>query len=330
MEIVTESDLRSAEEAYAYLTRLRSIVRYLGVSTGNMEEGAMRCEVNISLRPRGTQEYGTKVEVKNLNSFRSVRLAIEYEMGRQARLLDSGGRVEQVTMGWDERSRCTQFQRSKEEAQDYRYFPEPDLPPLTPSREWVASLRATLPELPEAKRARFMEIYGLRGEEAALLVEDAAVADYFEAAVRAATVPAQIVANWIVGEVTRLQRETGKDLAASALAPELLAELLGLVAAGEINATVGKDILAEVFRTGERPSAVVARRGLGQIRGDERLREIVRQAIAANPRAVADYGAGKSAALQYLVGQVMRLTRGQADAQAAEALLRQELGTPRD
>ncbi len=329
MEVVTEWDLRSAEEAYAYLTRLHTILRYLGVSTGNMEEGAMRCEVNISLRPRGREELGTKVEVKNLNSFRAVRLAIEYESERQARLLDGGCRVEQVTMGWDERTHRTQFQRSKEEAQDYRYFPEPDLPPLSPSPEWVAALRAALPELPEAKRARLVAAYGLRAEDAALLVEDAPIAGFYEAVVRsAASVPPQTAANWMLGEVFRLQRETGTDLAASALSPEYLAELLGLVASGEVNATVGKDVLTEVYTSGERPSAIIARRGLGQISGDTQLREVAQQAIAANARAVDDYRAGKAAAIGFLVGQVMRLTRGKANAQAVEALLRELLAQP--
>ncbi len=326
MEIVTESDLRSAEEAYDYLTKLHTILRYLGVSTGNMEEGAMRCEVNISIRPRGSETYGTKVEVKNLNSFRSVRLAIAYEIERQARLLSEGGRVEQVTMGWDERSHRTVFQRTKEEAQDYRYFPDPDLPPLEPSREWVEQMRASLPELPAAKSARLAAEYGLRAEDAALLAEDRAIADFFEAAARAAgDVPAQAVANWTVGEVFRLLREGGTDVASAALTPELLAELVGLVESGAINATVGKEVLTETFASGEAPTAIVARRGLRQISGADELREVVRQALDANARAVNDYLGGKTAVMGFLIGQVMRLTRGKANAQTAEALLTQAL-----
>ncbi len=326
MEIVTESDLRSAEEAYEYLTKLHTILRYLGVSTGNMEEGAMRCEVNISIRPRGSETYGTKVEVKNLNSFRSVRLAIAYEIERQARLLSEGGRVEQVTMGWDERSHRTVFQRTKEEAQDYRYFPDPDLPPLEPSREWVELMRASLPELPEAKSARLAAEYGLRAEDAALLAEDRAIADFFEAAARAAgDVSAQAVANWTVGEVFRLLREGGTDVASAALTPALLAELVGLVESGAINATVGKEVLTETFTSGEAPTAIVARRGLRQISGADELREVVRQALDANARAVNDYLGGKTAVMGFLIGQVMRLTRGKANAQTAEALLTQAL-----
>jgi aspartyl-tRNA(Asn)/glutamyl-tRNA(Gln) amidotransferase subunit B len=326
MEIVTESDLRSAEEAYEYLTKLHTILRYLGVSTGNMEEGAMRCEVNISIRPRGCETYGTKVEVKNLNSFRSVRLAIEYEMERQARLLNEGGHVEQVTMGWDERSRRTVFQRTKEEAQDYRYFPDPDLPPLEPSREWVERMRASLPELPAAKTARLAAEYGLRADDAALLAEDRAIADFFEAAARAAGgVAPQAVANWTLGEVFRLLREGGTDLASAALTPALLAELVGLVESGAINATVGKDVLTETFSSGEAPTAIVERRGLRQISGGDELREVVRQALDANARAVSDYLGGKTAVMGFLIGQVMRLTRGKANAQTAEALLTQAL-----
>ncbi len=327
MEIVTESDLRTAEEASEFLTRLRTILRYLGVSTGNMEEGAMRCEANVSIRPRGAEALGTKVEVKNLNSFRSVRLAIEYEVERQARVLEGGGRVEQVTMGWDERSRRTVFQRSKEEAQDYRYFPEPDIPPLYPTREWVEGLRAALPELPDAKRVRLVAEYGLRADDAALLVEDRAVADWFEEAVAEAggDVAPQAVANWTLGEVFRLLREGGIEIGASRLAPAHLAEVIRMVEGEAINATVGKEVLAEAFASGEEPGAIVERRGLRQISGEEQLAGVVREALDANPRAVNDYLAGKAAALGFLVGQVMRLTRGQAKAPVAERLLREDL-----
>lgn len=287
----------------------------------------MRCEANVSIRPRGAEAFGTKVEVKNLNSFRSVRLAIDYEIERQARVLAEGGRVEQVTMGWDERSRQTVFQRSKEEAQDYRYFPDPDLAPMFAEREWVEGLRAALPELPDAKHARFVAEHRLRPEDAALLVEDRAIADWFEAAVAAAggEVEPQTVANWTVGEVFRLLREAGVEIGAMRLTPGHLAEVLRLVESGAINATVGKEVLAEASATGQAPDGIVEGRGLRQISGEEQLAGVIRQAVEENERAVEDYWAGKQAALGYLMGQVMRLTRGKANAPLAQRLLRDEL-----
>lgn len=327
MEVVTESDLRTAEEAWAYLVKLRTILRYLGVSTGNMEEGAMRCEANVSVRPVGSAEYGTKVEVKNLNSFRSVRLAIAYEVDRQIAELERGGTVRQVTMGWDERSLRTVFQRSKEEAEDYRYFPEPDLPPLHSTAEWVEGLRASLPELPDARRRRYVDEWGLRGEDAALLVEDRAIAEFFEAAVAAAgdRVTPQSVANWTVGEVFRLLREAGTEIGRAQLGPEQLVRTIRLVEDGAITSTVGKELLAEVFASGEAPDALVERRGLRQISDEAELEKLVRQVIDANPRAVADYRQGKGAAIGFLVGQVMRATRGQANAPAVARILREQL-----
>lgn len=327
MEIVTESDLRSADEAWQYLLKLHTILRYLGVSTGNMEEGAMRCEVNISLRPVGVAELGTKVEVKNLNSFRSVRQSIAYEIARQSALLDRGDHVQQVTMGWDETHQRTVFQRSKEFAEDYRYFPEPDLPPLEFTREWVEEMRTRLPELPDAKRERLITEYAIKGDDAALLVAERAIADYFEAAAKAArgVVEPQVVANWIVGEIFRLLRDSGQGIAQSKVSPEGLVGLLELIAKGTINATVGKEVLTEMFASGEPAEAIVARKGLTQISDEARLGEMVRQAIAQNPKAVTQFREGKSAALGFLIGQVMRATRGQANAKVVERLLREEL-----
>jgi len=339
MEIVTEADMRSADEAWAYLLALRAILRYLGVNSGNMEEGALRCEANVSVRPVGASEFGTKVEVKNLNSFRSVRQAIAYEIERQSRLLDEGQRVHQVTMGWDEARQRTVFQRSKEGAEDYRYFPEPDLPPLQLREEWVEDLRARLPELPAAKRERFVTQYGLRPEDAAVLVEDRAVAEYFEATVAsassvgadprvrpgAARVDAQTVANWITGEVFRLLREENAGIDALRVSPEALAALLRLVAEGAINATVAKEVLAEMHATGEPAEAIVARRGLTQISDEDALRAVAREALEGNPKPVQQYLEGKEQVLGFLVGQVMRATRGQANPQVANRLLREEL-----
>ena len=327
MEIVTESDLRSAEEAWQYLTRLRSILRYLGVCTGNMEEGAMRCEVNISLRPLGVEQLGTKVEIKNLNSFRSVRQSIAYEIERQATLLDAGGQVQQVTMGWDEDRSRTVFQRSKEGAEDYRYFPEPDLPPLEFDSERVTEMRARLPELPDAKRGRFTAQYGLKREDAAILVEERPVAEYFEAAVRAAAEVAEprTVANWILGELFRLMRDGAAGIAQVGVAPEALAGLLALLARGTINATVAKEVLAEMVACGDSAGKIVERRGLTQISDTEQLAQVVQDVIEKNPRPVQQFFAGKETVLGFLIGQVMRATHGQANVQVVERLLRDAL-----
>lgn len=327
MEIVTEADIRSAEEAWGYLTKLRTILRYLGVSTGNMEEGAMRCEVNISLRPVGATTFGTKVEVKNLNSFRSVRQAIAYEIERQTRILEQGGHIEQVTMGWDEERGRTVFQRSKEYAEDYRYFPEPDLPPLELSREYIEALRARLPELPDAKRERYITTYGIKAEDAALLAEDRAVADYFERAVAEVkgAVEPQVVANWVVGELFRLLREHAIEIARVRVSPQHLAALLDMVAQGSINQTIAKEVLGEMFSSGEAPQTIVVRKGLTQINDEEPLRRLVQEVLVQNPKPVQQFLEGKGQVFGFLVGQVMRATRGQANVQVATRLLNEEL-----
>jgi len=327
MEIVSEADIRSADEAWHYLVKLRAILRYLQVSTGNMEEGAMRCEVNISLRPAGTQALGTKVEIKNLNSFRAVRQAIAFEMERQSRILDDGGRVRQVTVGWDEAHNRTVFQRSKEGSADYRYFPEPDLPPLQFARERIEELRGRLPELPDARQERFVADYGLKAQVAGLLIEDRAVAEFFEAAARAGegTVEPLTIANWIVGEIFHLLSESGTEIAQIKTTPEHLVELLALVSRGTINATVGKEALEEMFASGESPQAIVQRRGLTQLSDEEALGQIVAGVLEANPRAVEQYLGGKETVLGFLIGQVMRATRGKANVQVARRLLQEEL-----
>lgn len=332
MEIVSRPDIRTSEEARQYLTKLRNIVRYLGVNSGNMEEGAMRCEANVSLRPRGTSELGTKVEVKNLNSFHSVKLALEYEIERQARILETGGRVEQVTMGWDEARGVTIVQRSKEYAHDYRYFPEPDLPPLVLSREWVEEIRARLPELPDGKQARFVEQYGLSPYDAEVLTAEQAVADYFEACVRALPPNlggkeggAKAVANWITGELFRLLKATDMGIEAVEITPDALAELLTLVEKGTISISMAKDVFGEMFETGRPAVQIVEEKGLAQISDAEELSQIVGDVIAANPEPVADYRAGKEQALRFLVGQVMKATSGKANPRLANDLLREQL-----
>jgi aspartyl-tRNA(Asn)/glutamyl-tRNA(Gln) amidotransferase subunit B len=335
MEIVSRPDIRTPEEARQYLTKLRTILRYLGVNSGNMEEGAMRCEANVSLRPRGRSELGTKVEVKNLNSFHSVKLALEYEIERQANALEAGGRIEQVTMGWDEARGVTVVQRSKEYAHDYRYFPEPDLPPLVLSREWVEGIRARLPELPDARRDRFAEQYGLSRYDAEVLTAERPVADYFESCVRAPSLPpnlrrkergAKTVANWITGELFRLLKATDAGIEAVKITPDALAELLALVEKGAISINIAKDVFSEMFETGRSAAQIVEEKGLSQISDVEELSRIVEQVIAENPGPVAEYLGGKEPILRFLVGQVMKATRGKANPHLANELLREELG----
>ena len=324
MEIVSRPDIRTSEEARQYLARLRTIVRYLGVNSGNMEEGAMRCEANISLRPRGRIELGTKVEVKNLNSFHSVKLALEYEIERQARILETGGRIEQVTMGWDEARGVTVVQRSKEHAHDYRYFPEPDLPPLALSREWVEGTRARLPELPDARRSRFVEQYGLSRYDAEVLTADRPVADYFESCARSYP-NAKTVANWITGELFRLLKAMDAGIETVKITPDALAELLTLVEKGAINISIAKDVFAAMFETGRSATQIVKEKGLAQVSDVEELSRIVEQVIADNPGPVAEYLAGKDAVLRFLVGQVMKATRGKANPKLVNRLLRERL-----
>jgi len=325
MEIVSRPDIRTPEEARQYLTKLRTILRYLGVNSGNMEEGAMRCEANISLRPRGRNELGTKVEVKNLNSFHSVKLALEYEIERQAKILRAGGRIEQVTMGWDEARGVTVVQRSKEHAHDYRYFPEPDLPPLVISREWIEGIRTRLPELPDAKQDRFVEQHGLSRYDAEVLTAERPVADYFEACT-CAYPDAKTVANWITGELFRLLKAADIEIEAAKITPDALADLLTLVEKGAISISIAKDVFAEMFETGRPASQIVEEKRLAQISDVGEISRIVGQVIAENPGPAAEYLGGKEAVLRFLVGQVMKATRGKANPHLANELLREKLG----
>ncbi len=324
LEIVTEPDIRSSEEARQYLTKLRTILRYLGVSSGDMEKGDMRCEPNVSLRPVGSDGFGVKVEVKNLNSIRAVKLALEHEIQRQAKVLEAGGSVEQVTMGWDERRDVTVLQRSKEYADDYRYFPEPDLPPLEVSREWVEGIRARLPELPDAKRDRFMRHYGLSRYDADVLVADRAVADYFEACV-AAYPQAKIMANWIIGDLFRRMKETDTPIDAVRITPQGLAELLTLVEKKTINTSTARDVFGVMFDTGGSAGEIVTERGLAQISDSAALAETVAQVLADNAGPVQQYLDGKETVARFLMGQVMRATRGKADPQVVTELLNEQL-----
>ncbi len=333
LEIVTEPDLHSGEQARQLLIKLRSILRCLGVSSADMEKGAMRCEPNVSIHPLGAVELGVKTEIKNLNSFRSAKLAIEHEIDRQIRTLDSGERVKQVTMGWNERDNRTVVQRSKEHAQDYRYFPEPDLPPLELAPEYIAEIRAGLPELPDARRERFVRSYGLRGLDAEVLASDSDTATFFEEAVAAAEahdIGAPTVANWILGELFRLLSVQAVQIGDSPVTPRELAGLLQQVETGVVTANTAKAVLAEMFDTGRSSEAIIAERGLDQISDPDRIESLVDRAIEDNPGPLRQYLEGKDAIFGFFMGQVMRASRGRADPQIVRKALTDRLDRLRD
>jgi len=333
MEVVGEPDLASPEEARQYLIKLRSILQYLGVSTGNMEEGSFRCDANISIRPEGSKELLAKVEVKNMNSFRAVYRALEYEATRQRQAAAAGKRLVQETRGWVEETGKTVSMRSKEYAHDYRYFPEPDLPPLDLGPEWVAAVRAELTELPDARRERFVSDYGLPLYDAEQLTATRAMADYYESCLGTpaftklkADKGAKEVSNWLLGEVSRIINAGGGDIAAFAetVSPVSLVELIKATY-GAVNQATAKSVLEEMSQTGKRAAEIIAARGLSQISDSSELEAAAAAAIAANPQAVADYRAGKESAIKFLVGQVMKATRGRANPNLVNDLLKQKL-----
>jgi aspartyl-tRNA(Asn)/glutamyl-tRNA(Gln) amidotransferase subunit B len=326
MEIVTEPDISSPEEAGIFLRRLRQVLRYLGVSTGNMEEGSYRCDANVSIQPEGAVELGTKVEVKNMNSFRAVERALSYEVERQRSVLESGGVVVQETRGWVEDQGITVGQRTKEYAHDYRYFPEPDLPPLVLAREWVEEIRKQLPELPAQRKRRLIEAYSLNPAEADLLTESRAWADYFEAAVQGRNGRlVKAICNWILGDLRGYLNERKLEIEQSPVSPQNLAQLVELVETGRISRPLAKQVFGWMFDTGKPPAQIMAEQNLGLMADNEGLKEVVAKAIEENPGAVQDYRSGRKQALGFLVGQVMRLTRGQADPNRVAQLLRQTL-----
>ena len=331
LEIVTEPDMRSAEEVLVYATKLRAILVYLGINTGDMEKGMMRFEANVSVRPAGSDALNPRHEIKNLNSFRALTRSVAYEIESQIATLEAGGVVIQQTMGWDDARGVTVPQRGKEEAHDYRYFPEPDLPPLKIRREWVEELRDQLPELPDARRARFVADYGLGDYDAGLLVADKGVADYYEAtmvAIGDAAAP-KAVANWVTGELFRLMRETGRKIDELSVSPPALAELVGLVEGGAINQSTGKEVLEEMFAAGRSARHIVEERGLAQISDTAALEGIVGQVLEKNPQQVGEYLAGKTQILGWLMGQAMRATQGKANPQVVRELLQAQLGARR-
>jgi aspartyl-tRNA(Asn)/glutamyl-tRNA(Gln) amidotransferase subunit B len=329
MEIVSEPDMRTAAEAREYLVRVRQILRYIGVSEANMEEGDFRCDANISLRPWGAAAFGSKVEVKNMNSFRAVHDALLFEENRQAGILRAGGAIPQETRGWVDERAETVAQRSKEFAHDYRYFPEPDLPPLTFSRERVEALRARLPELPEARKHRLLAL-GLTAYEATSLTEARERADYFEevmASVHAEPArAAKVAANWVLGEVGRWTNASGRGIADLPVKPAQLGDLIGMVESGAITANVAKEVFDQMADTGKSAQEIVEAVGLAQISGVDEIAVVVRQVISANEKAVADYRAGKDTAVKFLIGQVMRETGRRANPQVVEGLIATELG----
>ncbi len=329
LEIVSEPDLSSAGEARAYGEALHEILVYVGVNSGEMEAGVMRFEANVSVRPEGSKLAGIRREIKNLNSFRALHDSVAYEIEHQSAVLDSGGTIEQETMGWDEDAGVTVPQRSKEFAHDYRYFPDPDIPPLEISREKVESLRSQLPELPEAKRVRFVVTYGLSEYDAGVLVEEQAVADTFERVVETG-VDAKQAANWITGELFRLTKGTGRSFAEVDLRADALAELIELVSAGKINRTTGRDVLAQMVSTGRRAPEIIEARDLTQVSDVGELSSVVRRTLDENPEQVQEYLAGKEQVLGWFIGQIMRATRGKANPQMARELLENELGNRQD
>ena len=329
MEIVGEPDLRSAEEARAYLVQLHTILQYIGVSTANMEDGNFRCDANISIRPKGEEALGTKVEIKNMNSFRAVYRALEFEAERQVAVIEGGGRIVQETRGWVEADGVTVSQRIKEGASDYRYFPEPDLPPLEISSEWVSDIGTSLPEMPHFRKARFMDDLGLPEYNARLLTVNRETADYFEAALASKSdnspVFARAVSNWILGEMARLSNQTGIGMADTRVKPDQVAALQQMVDDGALSSTMAKTVFEKMFETGRSADDIARSEGLTQISDTDAVSAAVEQAIADNPDPVRDYLGGKQQAMGFLVGQVMKATRGQANPRMASQLVKEKL-----
>jgi aspartyl-tRNA(Asn)/glutamyl-tRNA(Gln) amidotransferase subunit B len=326
LEIVSEPDLRSVEEARAYTEAIREILRYLEVNSGDMEKGVIRFEANISVRPKGSDVLNTRVEIKNLNSFRALERATAFEITRQSKILADGAKVEQETLGWDEIKEITYSQRSKEDAHDYRYFPEPDLPPLVVDESWLERVRADLPELPRARYQRFIEQYGLTAYDAGVLTGEKRIAEYFEEAVNSKeNVNPKALANWMTGDLFGLMNQFNIAVADLKVRPEALAELVELVAGGEINQSTGKIVLAEMFQSGKSAAEIVAARGLRQVSDESLISDLVRQVLDENPKQVASFRAGKETVVNWLFGQVVRKAAGRANPQMVRAELERQL-----
>ncbi len=324
IEIVSEPDFRSSQEAYDYLTHLRKTLLYLEVCDGNMEEGSLRCDANVSIRPRAAATFGTKVEIKNLNSFRFLQRALDHEIDRQAQVIATGGRVVQETRLWDESKNWTAVMRSKEEAHDYRYFPEPDLPPLRIDAAWIAALRDSLPELPHEKTLRFKSSYGLSDDEALQAASGIAMATYYEECARFSGNP-RVAFHWVSGELAYALKNSGKQIEDCPLPPERLATLIRMIASGEISGKIAKTVFEEMYRTSEDPVEILRRLGMSQISDEALLSSAIDKVLGANARQLAEYRSGKDKLFGYFVGQVMKETKGQANPQLLNDLLRAKL-----
>lgn len=320
LEIVSMPDLRSPDEAYAYLTEIKRLMRWVGASNCDMEKGELRVDVNISLRPKGQEKFGTRAEIKNLNSFKAVRDALNYEINRQTELLNAGGQVKQETRLWDKEELVTKPMRSKEDALDYRYFPEPDLPPVVLQHNWLENVKANMPELPAAKEARFMKA-GLSAYDAGVLTSSREIAAYFEEVVKDGKVSLKTASNWIQTDLLGVLNAEKKEIQDSPIPAARLAELLELVESGKINRKQGRDVFDEIWKTGEAPAAVVQKRGMVQVSDEGQLEAWAKAAIEANPKAVADYKKGNKAAIGALVGGVMKLSKGKANPRIISQLL---------
>ena len=326
IEIVSEPDMRTSEEAFAYLTEMKQMLQFVEISTCDMEKGHLRCDANVSVRRRGAEKFGTKAEVKNLNSFRFLKQALDYEILRQIALIESGGRVVQETRLYNPDLGETVSMRSKESAHDYRYFPEPDLAPLRVGTGWLAEISSTMPELPAAKRQRFVDDYGLREYDAQVLTLTRATADYFEAAAGASGDP-KTTANWVMGDLNGLLNAAGKDIADSPVSAAHLGELVKLIASGALSTKLAKDVFAKMFETGEAAPVIMQREGLQQISDSSALEKMVDEVLAANPKQVEQYRSGKTAVAGFLVGQVMKASRGQANPGTVNEILGRKLGS---
>jgi aspartyl-tRNA(Asn)/glutamyl-tRNA(Gln) amidotransferase subunit B len=324
IEIVSEPDIESPEEAAAYLRMLREILRYLEICDGNMEEGSMRCDANISLRPVGTLPLGVKTELKNMNSFRNVQRALEFEIRRQRALLERGERVIQETLLWDANRNITLSMRGKEEAHDYRYFPDPDLVPIVVEKEWVETVRATLPELPDAKRERFLKDYELPVYDAQVLTSSKALANYFETVVKSFAQP-KIVSNWIMSDLIRELKRDDREIEDCPVPPENLVELLSLIDQGVISGKIAKSVFEEMYSTGKQAKAIVEEKGLVQVKDESAIESVVDEVLAESPSEVENYKAGKDKLFGYFVGQVMKKTKGKANPKLVNEILRRKL-----
>lgn len=324
LEIVSEPDMRSSEEAKNYMEELRNIVRYIGVCDGNLEEGSMRCDANISIMSKGSKEFGTRAEIKNVNSFAALQRAIEYEIERQIEIVEEGGQVVQETRLWDDNARETRSMRGKEDAHDYRYFPEPDLMPLEISREWVEKIKSEMPELPSQKRARYQEI-GLSEYDASVIVEQMGLALFFDKVLELGANPKTAV-NFIMGEIAAFLKEDHIEITDTKLTPENLAELIALIEKGTISNNIGKQIIIEMLKDGTKASVIVEKKGLSQISDEGAIKELVQKVVDAHPNEVEAYKNGKTNLLGFFVGQIMKETKGRANPKTVNQLLREIIG----